>query len=70
LDLEQWLAVLRRSQAASLPAHDLEKQGLGIKLQKVRREYQKNLKKNLPQDTENVMGDQDKAAKATFQRTL
>jgi hypothetical protein len=62
-----WPAALRRSQAASTATHKLEKQGLGIKLEKVRREYQKNLKKKLPHDTENVMLGKDKAAKATFQ---
>jgi hypothetical protein len=66
-DLEQWPAALRRSQAASTATHKLEKQGSGIKLEKVRREYQKNHKKKLPQDAENVMLGKDKAAKATFQ---
>jgi hypothetical protein len=41
----------------------LEKEGLG----KVRREYQKNIKKKLPEDTQNVMLDHDKASKAIFQ---
>ncbi len=63
------MALLRSEATHSLveATHSLVKQGFGIKVMHIHREYQKNPQKNLPQDTEKVMGGTDESSSTSHE---